>query len=201
MSEYDYGRYQKIQRLNRRKQPSELVTCTATDFNRKINAVGLMFFLILSIGSGAIFGYFYTKQAKPKVEFNPHSCTQCHNRMMSMIQYFERLKNPHPVLMAEAVLATKRPKLLAAIAVKGEKNTPFKVRKGGYKKAHAGAWQANEKYWGKVPNTPIGQALHADSILDDLTKENPLNKAISIYGGDSTDKYWKIVSAELTKVP
>jgi hypothetical protein len=133
-----------------------------------------------------------------------NSCTiKCHkdSRKKSMTDYFRKAGNKHPEQMAVAVLATSKPKLLAAMATKGEKNTPYTVRKGGYKRRHAGAWQVNPKDWGKVPMTPLGQALQAERILEDLTDKKPIKQALSHYGGDSTDKYANRVLAELVNVP
>ena len=107
--------------------------------------------------------------------------------------------------MALAVLNTKNPRLLAALAVKGERNTPYTVRRGGYKGAHAGAWQANQKFWGKVPYNPVGQALQSERILEELVSDEPnIVKALNTYGGESDKikgKYAYNVIAELVNVP
>jgi hypothetical protein len=122
-----------------------------------------------------------------------------------MIGYFAKHNNPSPVEMAKAVLATDNPRLLAAIAVAGEHNTPYQTRNGGYKKQHAGAWQVNKKMhrkaYGPVPTTPAGQALQADRLLKDLLAEYPTKKALSIYGGDSTDAYQRRVLIALQETP
>lgn len=133
-----------------------------------------------------------------------NNCTECHSptaRKHRFIDYFTQAGNKHPIKMANAVLATKKPRLLAAVAVAGEKNTPYTVRKGGYKKQHAGAWQANPKYWGKVPHDPVGQALQAERILEELTESKPIRTALSIYGGDSSSNYANRVLKELQEVP
>jgi hypothetical protein len=106
--------------------------------------------------------------------------------------------------MAEAVLATKKPKLMAAVAVKGERNTPYTVKNGGYKKRHVGAWQVNEKYWGFAGNTPLQQALKAEAILDELivASGGNLKKALNAYGGDKTKKvYARNILAEIENIP
>lgn len=128
-------------------------------------------------------------------------CRECHSRKQAMVDYFRRNGNQTPEMMAEAVLhpAIKSPRLLAAIAVK--ENTPYTVRKGGYRKAHAGSWQVNAKHWGRVPCDVVGQALQADRILNELTQEMPIEKALSVYGGDSTTKYQKAILAELVRTP
>ena len=123
------------------------------------------------------------------------------NRRTAMVNYFKKKGNKHPEQMADAVLKTKKSKLLAAIAVAGEKNTPYTVRKGGYKGRHAGAWQVNPKYWGRVPFDAIGQALQVEQILTSLTKSMTVQRALSLYGGDHTGRYQQRVLAELGRVP
>lgn len=86
---------------------------------------------------------------------NQINCTKCHNYQQAMEDYFKRRGNRNPQKMAEAVLATKSPRLMAAIATKGEKNSPYTSRRGGYKKVHAGAWQVNRKLHGPVPFDPV----------------------------------------------
>lgn len=150
----------------------------------------------------AVFRHFDPIPEKP---YRFHYCTPCHSvenqRLVRMEKYFKSAGNPHPEKMARAVLATKRPKLLAAIAVKGEKNTPYTARRTGWKKRHSGAWQISEKDWGPVPHDPVGQALKADKILDELTDKRSIRKALSIYGGDRTDRYQQRVLAELQNIP
>lgn len=131
-----------------------------------------------------------------------NSCTtDCHSRKKSMIDYFRRAGNKHPEQMAVAVLATQSPRLLAAMATKGELNTPYTVRKGGYKRRHAGAWQMNQRLHGTVSHNPVDQAKQAEKYLEELLDQKPLRKALSQYGGDSTDKYANRVLAELVNVP
>jgi len=140
----------------------------------------------------------------PQPTAHSPNCTECHSstaRKHSFIDYFTKAGNKHPIKMANAVLATKKPRLLAAVAVAGEKNTPYTVRNGGYKKRHAGAWQANPKYWGKVPLDPVGQALQAERIMEELTESKPIRTALSIYGGDSSSNYANRVLKELQEVP
>lgn len=125
-------------------------------------------------------------------------------RQIQMAEYFRKSGNKHPELMAEAVLVTEKPKLMAAIAVKGERNTPYTVRRGGYKKRHAGAFQVNEKIHGFAGVTPLQQALKAESILDKLIIENKndIKKALNAYGGDvSKRKYASVVLNELVNIP
>ena len=145
-----------------------------------------------------------------------HSCSygkklemlKCHSdikptmRQIQMAEYFRRAGNKNPELMAEAVLATNKPKLMAAIAIK--ENTPYTCRKGGYKKRHVGAWQVNEKLHGYAGINPVQQALKAEAVLDDLLVEcnGNLRKALNIYGGDKTRKvYAENILEELKNIP
>jgi len=116
--------------------------------------------------------------------------------------YFLKSGSKTPQQMAEAVLHTKSPRLLAAMATK-ETNGNHAVRNTGYKKRHHGAWQVNPKYWGKVSNSPVEQAKQAETILEDLAKvsNNDINSILAKYGGDSTNSYAKKILAELVNVP
>lgn len=131
-------------------------------------------------------------------------CNKCHTKI-AYVAYFEKKGNPTPQQMAEAVLATKNPRLMAAIATAGEKNTPFWIRNGGYKKRHVGAWQmskANHKAYGKTPYDPVGQSIQAERLLVDLTNEShDIQKALNAYGGDKKGRYGRVVLAELSNVP
>jgi hypothetical protein len=134
----------------------------------------------------------------PKPFHNP--CNQCHGLAVKMTEYFKKNGSRNPEEMAYAVLNTSSPRLLAAIAVK-ESNANSSVRRSGYKNRHDGAFQVNGKHWGKVSTHAVEQALQAENILKDLTTEMPIKKALSQYGGDSTEKYQRKILAELPRVP
>lgn len=190
-------RYSKIQLLQ--KANTGFIAVTESTGARVATAVILILF-------GVSIGIILLAVAKSCDAVNkPVSvqldCRDCHNRKAAMIQYFRKSGSKTPEMMAEAVLATKSPRLLAAIAVKGEKNTPYTVRNGGWKKRHAGSWQVSKKHWGEVPKDPVGQALQAEEILAELTSTMPIEKALSVYGGDSTSRYQRRVLAELVNVP
>jgi len=162
---------------------------------RNKQIVGI-FFLLFTFAI-TLFVAGYEKELKLK---------HCHKTGMSIEQlkyqaYFHKAGNKHSEVMAKAVLATKQPELMAAIAVKGEKNTPYTSRRGGYKKRHAGAWQQNEKYWGKIPHDALSQAIKAEKDLAGLVAETgDLKKALNVWGGDKTKKvYAKNILAELEK--
>lgn len=105
--------------------------------------------------------------------------------------------------MAHAVLTTKSPRLMSAIA-KVESNGNPSLRRTGYKHKHSGAFQVNPKHWGEVSHDAIEQALQAENILEVLVKEHNGNikKALNAYGGDRTRRtYAKNILAELENVP
>jgi len=125
-------------------------------------------------------------------------------RWHKFVAYFKKSGNKHPEMMATAVLETKRPKLMAALAVKGERNTPYTVRRGGFRKRHRGAFQVNEALHGAAGETPIDQALKSERIIEDLLAESGgnLQKALNRYGGDRTKKqYAKNILQEIENTP
>ena len=127
-------------------------------------------------------------------------CQACHTRVMVMANYFKKAGSKSPEQLAVAVLGTNNPRLLAAIAVveTGGNN----VKNTGYKKRHQGVYQVNPRHWGVVDSKDIAkQSLQAERILTELTDTMPIKKALSQYGGDTTDKYQRKVLAELVKVP
>lgn len=127
-------------------------------------------------------------------------CRTCHSKKAAMIEYFKKAGSKSPEKMAEAVMSTKSPSLLAAIA-RVESDGNADIRKTGYKKQHDGAWQVNRYLHGKVPSDPVKQALQAEAILKELTETLPLKKALSVYGGDSSNQYQKTILAELERTP
>lgn len=134
------------------------------------------------------------------------SCIPAHkditNEEWKMSLYFQKKGSKKPVEMAQAVLKTKKPRLMAAIAVVETNGNP-EVRRSGYKKRHHGAFQVNPKYWGPVSHDALSQALQAEDALDTFkkTSKGKLTVALNYYGGDSTDAYSKRILAELSEVP
>lgn len=127
-------------------------------------------------------------------------CNQCHNQQMSLTTYFKDNGSRTPEEMAYAVLQTKSPKLLAAMAVV-ESDGNHAIRNRGYKKRHDGAFQVNPSIHGKVSSDPVEQALQAERILTELTDKHPIKVALSVYGGDSSEAYQQKVLTELLHVP
>ena len=97
--------------------------------------------------------------------------------------FFEKHNSPRPVEMAIAVTQTKRPDLMAAVAVVESNGNPHAVGDSG---ASKGAYQVQEKHWGKVPDSPVDQALQAERILEELVASNArgsLRRALAKYNG------------------
>jgi len=178
----DYARYDRIQRLNRYQH--------LTPKPRSLLApliLMMVLFLVMVV---------HPDRPQPTAP-----CQQCHNRRAAMRDYFRRAGATAPDRMADAVLATKQPRLLAAVHVAGEKCTPYTVRHGGWHHRHAGAWQVNSRYWGRVPYSPVEQALQSEKILAELTGDLGVKRGLAVYGGDHTGRYADRVLAELREVP
>lgn len=193
------GRHERIHRLNRSLtgQPTREGNAFAS-----VALVGFGIFIVM-IALAALRAC-ETRPASAQVQSAVVSrqCGECHTRKWNMTRYFERKNHATPEAMAEAVLSTQSPRLLAAMNTAGEKCTPYTSRRGGFRKAHAGAWQINERLHRlRVPENPVDQALQAERLLSQLTNEMPIRQALSTWGGDSTDAYQKRVLAELVRVP
>ena len=167
---------------------------------KKDNRQDIITLVLLGAVAGMI-GITAFKACTKEPEPVQRPCQACHTRVMVMANYFKKAgSKSSPEEMANAVLKTKSPRLLASIA-KIESGGNPRLRNTGYKKRHHGAFQVNPKHWGKVPKDAAGQALQAERILTELTETMPIKKALSRYGGDTTDKYQRKVLAELVKVP
>lgn len=79
----------------------------------------------------------------------------------------------NPMEMAIAVRKTKNPSLMAAIAIKESNGKPHAIGDNGDSK---GAFQVQEKHWGKVGSTATEQALQAEKIIDELVASSPRGK-------------------------
>ena len=160
-------------------------------------AILLILFAVVLIVVGHDFSYRETMQ----------NCTGCHNRQMSMSQFFKRKGSPDPQRMATAVLETRRPRLMAAIAVRESNGNPKAVGDGGRSR---GSFQVQAKHWKpllhekKVSKDPVIQALDSERIIDDLIAANNgnLKKALNAYNGDTKKKvYAKNILADLEFIP
>lgn len=134
------------------------------------------------------------------------NCQGCHGLKVKMVEYFKTNKVKSPQEMAEAVLKTKNPRLLAAINVGGEKKTPHTAISTGYKNQYSGAWQTADN-WGKITKkTSIAdQALIAELALEThVSEEKDIIRGLNAYGGESNKtrgQYAYAVLKELQRVP
>lgn len=127
-------------------------------------------------------------------------CRECHypTTHAKMTEYFKSAGSPVPAKMATAVLMTPRPRLMAAVAAVESGGNP-NIRRGGWKGKYSGSFQVDSALHGKVSPDPIKQAAQAEKLLSELIAEHGLQRGLSRYGGDSTDKYCRKVLAELTE--
>lgn len=126
------------------------------------------------------------------------------DRYAKLVKYFIKQKNPHPEMSATAVLEVKKTKLMTSVAVKGERNTPYTNKKGGYKKRHNGMFQVSEKDWGYAGATPVDQALKSEKVLEEFIASygGSVYKGLNAYGGDKTKNvYAKNILDELKNIP
>jgi hypothetical protein len=95
---------------------------------------------------------------------------------------FKQNGSTEPKIMAKAVLATKKPKLMAAIAIKESNGNPKAVGDNG---ASKGAFQVQAKHWGTVSNDPVKQALQSERILEELAlaSRGRLRQTLAMYNG------------------
>lgn len=152
-----------------------------------------------------IIGIVHTISCNEKEEY-PMLMLKSHknvdDKCWKFMMYFKKKGSPTPEKMAEAVLATQSPRLMAAIATVETNGNPSK-RNTGYRKRHCGAWQVNPKDWGPVSHEAIKQALQAEGALIAFVKmaKGSIVHGLNRYGGDSTDVYAGKVLAELVQVP
>lgn len=105
-------------------------------------------------------------------------------------EFFAKHGSPAPREMAVAVSATKRPALMAAIAVRESNGTPWAVGDNGEAK---GSFQVWDRYHGKVSSDPVEQALQAERILEDLVASEPRGRLLHALSAYNTGSYHKRV--------
>lgn len=182
----DYlDRHDRMQRLNNRPVYVKQKRNSHTRLLKNdYDIVGFVAIVLVTIVFGAVL-YNITKSSEDIQSIQ--ACVQCHNYKMSLAKYFQRSGSRTPEEMANAVLKTKSPRLLAAVSVVASDGNPT-VKRTGYKKRHYGAFQVNPKHRGKVPNDAVGQALQAEAIMEELVESRNIKEALNYYGGDKTKK-------------
>jgi len=99
-----------------------------------------------------------------------------------LTQVFADNGSPEPAAMAKAVMQTKRPDLMAAIAIRESNGNPKAIGDGGRSR---GAFQIQPQHWGPVPVDPTAQALQAERILEELVQSSRgrLRSGLARYNG------------------
>ena len=136
--------------------------------------------LILAAAAGLILTGVLLKTCLPEETVEASPTFTKHD---SFVTYFKAWNSPVPEVMAHSVMQTKRPALMAAIAVKESNATPWAVGDSGRSK---GAFQVQEQHWGVVPINPVEQALQAEKILEDLMRDGrrgKLRQILARYNG------------------
>lgn len=187
------NRYDDIQKLDRNRGPYEEDAAACMTFGICV-VLGLVVVLF-----ACAFGLYRTINAPATRDID---CRTCHGQKAALMTYFRMVGSPAPEQMAEAVMATRDPRLMAAIAKHESGGNPH-VRRAGYRRQHDGAFQVNPRYHGRVSRDAVEQALQAEAILVELAVQTgDIRKALNQYGGDSTrKKYARNILAELERVP
>lgn len=183
MTEYFTGNYKRCIRTQPIRVSDAILPDPASPKNTKAFACAAL------VGIGMVFGMFVVTGMKSCEKPQQLSdCMTCH-RKVAYTKYFQGSLDPQA--MATAVLATKSPKLLAAMHVAGEKRSPHTSRKGGRGGKYGGAWQTGP-HFGKVPDSVTEQALIAELAIGThfADAKGDMVKALNGYGGDKTKKQY-----------
>ena len=182
----DYmDRYERMQRLTNpiKKQSNKYKLLS-------LCAIGVAFIAVLVVKKPD-----EVKQVQKK-------CVQCHNKQNQLAQHLKSKGSKTPQELADALLKTKNPRLLTAIAVV---ETQGNSVKGGWKKQYHGVYQVHPRIHGAVKKDLLAQSLQADRIITEFTELNKgdIRKALNQYGGETSggNGYSKKVLAELVEVP
>ena len=114
--------------------------------------------------------------------------------------FFKAHGSPVPSVMASAVLQTRNPNLMAAIAVKESNGTPWAVGDGGKSR---GAFQVQSRFHGKVSGDPAKQALQAEKILEELVRASKgrFRRGLALYnGGHSAPRAGYVYADHVLKI-
>jgi len=118
----------------------------------------------------------------PKCSNEPQPVYKSHIsvREQKFVEVFKSHGSAHPVEMAIAVCKTKKPALMAALAIRESNGNPNAV--GDNQKAE-GAFQVWPSYHGSVPSTASEQALQSERILEKLVQSSrgSLRQGLSRY--------------------
>lgn len=101
--------------------------------------------------------------------------------------------------VTQAVMATKAPELLAAIAIRESNGNPYALGGRGQSR---GAFQIQERWWGAVSPDVYAQARQASKVIDVLLMRHNgnMHKALSDYNNDSSGRYANYVIARMKEM-
>lgn len=149
---------------------------TELDKPRSVSYMLKLTVLMCIVGAAVGFGL---KECHKK----PEPVTKAHytEQEQKYIKVFTKYGSPDPQAMACAVTKTKKPALMAALAIRESNGNPHAVGDGSQS---IGAFQVQPKHWQPVPATATEQAQQAERILDELVAASPrgsLLQALSRY--------------------
>lgn len=147
---------------------------------RRSNPIATAFIMLLILFFMIISFSLISKCSETK---HPVYASHFSNQEIDFIIEFAKNGSSHPIEMGLAVCKTKNPPLMAALAIKESNGRPKAIGDSGLSK---GAFQVQEKHWGKVPNTATEQALQAEKIIDELVASSPrgnLRSGLAKYNG------------------
>ena len=147
---------------------------------KRSNPIATAFIIILGIALiwVLVYIFFYKKPVEVPLSLSDYD---------KIYIVFSLTGSPVPNVMTSAVLDTPYPYLLTGIAVKESNGTPWAVGDKGQSK---GAFQVQEKHWGKVPVDVSEQAKQATAVLEALVESRgslrcrtTLRRALAKYNG------------------
>ena len=118
-----------------------------------------------------------------------------------LAEFYAKEGSNEPIILAQATAKTKRPRLMAAVAVVESNGNVHAIGRAG----EVTAWQIREELHGPAGVTVDDHAKSAERILEELIQESngKLKEAVRKYNGSGPDavKYSKRVMAKLQEVP
>lgn len=163
--------------------------------------------LVILAGYGADYVAPIPKKAvAPVLQSHTPPLSSEQTKLVEYCKVFDAHKSPDPYRMAKAVVSTKNPKRMAAVAIIESNGNPKAKGKSGER----GAFQVIEKEFGKVSKNPTKQARQSEDILEDLVRESHGNLKVALrkYNGGpdyqkkpATKVYANKILAKIKEMP
>lgn len=149
------------------------------------NPIGIGILVAAAIGIG-ILTFRSCHIPEPAHALATHT-TQASTNDLQYIAFFRQHGSPEPQRMAQAVLATKRPRVMAAIAVVESNGDPYAIGDNGRARGAFQVWS----HWGRVPHPdyPALQALQSERILEELIGDEPRRSLLRALSAYNTGRY------------